>query len=1330
MAWGKDDELIQPSRGWGSNDEVVDYEFEASPITAGLESLISLGTGSIAQIPAGLAGLLPGTLDERVNRINKVSEALTYKPVTKRGQEWTQSTAEVLNKPVEWGGNIGEAISGNEGRLAGEIAGNFALDLLPFGAAASALKRSKVEPTPVATGNPKLDALDKIKEAQKAEQSSVIYGGKDEVLSTELPTKITEDPAVIELAKEQARLKELEAKGLGEVMYADRQGNISPELSKKIESSPQEIDAAKTDQFNRLEEQARQLEEPEATQLDLFEPTQSRLPFKVPQSQRGAINLDVFSPGYKKAKEVGEFVYRTIGLDDGTARVEVYAKGSNTPVGVTKFSPTNWMNPEAGDAKVDWVQVAPEQQKKKISQEMYKFIAEQGNDLVPSKAQTGAGRGLWNQLEREGVSQGMRIPKGQRGALDWESISKGVQKLAGKLTEKTNIDESHPVTKTSPAKATPVIEEVLQKRIPGVKNATEDFIPNDPDLPTVLEAARAESDSNMKYTWLKSGATLTAAETKSTLIKATGRYFQNAVKRSERDIRSVVQPAERVFRSLNKPEVVELAEVFKKEMFNGELYTPKELLDAGFTSKQIDAYTSVREMYKLALEKQNASRAALGMKPITAKEAYLSSRWQGDWRTIVYDDKGKPLWAIAERSKKGVEKALDYLEKTAKVPFDRSKTKITYKKGASEASDLQNSYVTMLELLDKNDPRVEAIKSVMEEAMANDAFSTLAQQKHFERKQNVRGFVGDRPWMNRTEDAYEMFQQQFQYAKNGFSWAELQTASNKVKELVNDPDLQEKQQNNLSYVRDYSKQVLGFGEMEAIGSLEKQAAQLLGQDRQKFYNVVGDMKNLFITQKLSMSLGYTLQSLIQPTMTAAWHARLSAEGFKHNSAKTTALGIQDGLSVYLQHASQQYLGKDAPVPMSKIGTEALKYAEDNGIVSRDMYDEAASLGKNKMVEGLQNTLGTTVSHPEKIARTISFMSFVHHLDQSGAFKDNKLALFQKAEEYTNISMADYRRSERPMVFEKLGVTGSALGTLQTFKFNYLHQLYTLSKFAAEGNARPLLTFLGLQAVVGGMVSMPALEELDSLFQTVKGMLPHTAYKEIADFSPKGWMIENLPDWAAYGGVSKVTGANMSSRFDMSNIADFSFDQTFPFISDLYQQSAKAMSALTNPTESTIAESVYASTPPGLQGLVETGMDAFKIPTEGTGTQLYKNPKDLISQDAKYERTPQQEMYRKVGLRELGESKKTEQEWRQSVNEKLRQERLRTAGKNFFDAIVRKSDKGIEKYAIQYIELGGDPAYLDDIMKRELLNQNILPSTLARVKAKSLSAIQKAERMYK
>jgi hypothetical protein len=1334
MAWGTEDEVIRPATGWGKDDEVLDYEFKASPVTAGLESLISLGTGSVAQIPAGLAGIASTignlSMEKGADTVKSVSDALTYQPITKRGQEWTQNTAEILNKPVEWAGAGGEAIAGNEGRLVGEIAGNFALDLLPFGAAAVGIKKSPVNVPKTPPNNPKIDALDKIIEAKKVEQPT-LFGGNDEVISTELPVKIDEDPSVVAYAKEQARIKEMEAKGLGDVMYADQAGNVSPELSKKIESTPREVEAAKVDQFTNLEEAAKQLEEPSDTQLDMFEPTQGRIPFKVPQSQRGAINAEVFESTYKKAKEVGNFIYRTVGVGDNTARVEVYKKEDpSKPVAITKFSATNWMNPEKGDVKADWVQVVPEYQKQKISQEMYKFIAEQGNDMVPSKAQTGAGRGLWNQLEREGISQGMKIPKGQRGALDWDSISKGVQKLAGRVVDSPSIDESRPVSPRKPAKATPTVSETLQETIPGIKQATKDYIPDDPDISVVLEEAKKENDSNMKYTWLKSGATLTAAQTKSTVIKAVGRYFQNAGKRAERNIRNIVQPAEKAFRNLNKPEVAELAEVFKKEMFNGELFTPKELMDAGFSPNQIDAYTAVRDMYKAALEKQNASRAEMGMKPVTAKEAYLSSRWQGDWRVVIYDSNGRPIWAIADRSKKGVEKAIDYLEKNTGIKVDKTKSKITYKKGATEAGDLQNSYLSMLEMLDKNDPRVEAIKSVMEEAMANDAFSTLAQQKHFEKKQNVRGFIGDRPWMNRTEDAYEMFQQQFQYAKNGFNWAELQQASNKVKEIVNDPDIQENQPINVGFARDYSKQALGYGEMEAIGVLEKEAARLLGQDRQRFYNVVGDMKNLFITQKLSVSLGYTLQSLIQPTMTAAWHARLTAEGFKHNAAKSTALGMQDGLAVYLKHVSEQYTGKELPAPMSKIGEEALKYAEDNGIVSRDIYDEAANLGKNPVVEGLQNTLGVTVSHPEKIARTISFMSFVHHLDQSGAFKDNKLGMFQKAEEYTIIAMSDYRRSERPMVFEKLGVTGSALGTLQTFKFNYLNQLHTLSKFAAEGNPRPLLTFLGLQAAVGGMVSMPALEELDSLFQTVKGILPHDAYKEVSDFSPKGWLIENLPEWAAYGGVSKVTGANMSTRFDMSNIADFSFDQTFPFLSDIYQQGQKASAALMNPTESTIAESLYASTPPGLQGLVETGMDAFKVGDNRSGTQLYKNPKDVVAQDAKFERTPGQEMYRKFGLREMGESKKSESEWRQSVNEKIRADRLKTAGKNFFDAIARKSDKGIEKYAIQYIELGGDAAYLDDIMKRELLKQNILPSTLAKVKAKSVSAIEKAQRMYK
>lgn len=1141
-----------------------------------------------------------------------------------------------------------------------------------IGAGIGAAQRGKVKSPSVA----KLSVLDDIharKQAEAQVQQPLFADEQGNVSTNGQFSKLDpEAPEVIALAQQNAARLERQAKGLPDgPIYVDKQGVASPELPKTIDTDPNQVNQLRIQQQMELENVAREAENPKGEQLNLEDPLQLRMDF----GWEDAPDVTPSTPGAKAVPTTEAW------LKDYEAGEQKYIPQSQR--GAIDSEALKELNLLFG--------LSDERLPKVIRNDATNYTEELHKNL----------RKLLNEEDKVNTpTTSKAVPWKQRGAID---VGPGPSK-----------------------------EERLAKTL-GVP--IKDYIPADPDVTTVLNEAKKETDSNLKYTWLQSGGTLTAQKTGSTAVLAASRFFQNASKRAERNIRNFVSGPEELFQSISTTEAVELAEVFKREMFARQTFSVAELAEAGFTPRQIDAYEGMRTMFNEALKQQNAARAALGLKPITEQEAYVASRWQGDWRAPVYDKDGRLVWFVAERSQKAAQRAVDFIEKNLGVEVDRERSKVSYKKGASERADLQDSYLVLLEMLDKNDPRIPAIKSAMEEAMANDAFSALAQSKHFEEKANVRGFIGDQLWKNREKDAYNMLREQFRYAKNAFTWAELQKASKSVSEIVNDADLKKTQPKNLGYIQDYARQNLGYGEAQYVGAAERELARMLGMDRQSAYQAVGTAKNFFLTTKLSMSLGYAASSLLQPVISPVQHSILSNQGFKHNPAKTLFSGISYGLGSYVKSLGKT-LGKEVPFKMTPLAERALKYAEDNGIINRNIYDEAAGLGKNKVAEALQNTIGKTVSEPEHLSRSIVFQSFVSHLEQSGVYKNNELAMFQKAEELTNISMADYRRGERPMVFDKLGLVGQGLSTLQTFKFNYLNQLHTVSQMAMEGikngdykKVMPFIYFVGLQQALGGSISIPFMEDVNDLLQQVKKILPHSMYNKVKDFDVKSWMIENMPDWASHGAVSKLTGANMSTRFDASNVGTYSADQAFPFAVDIARQADKLLGFVASPNESTGAEAAYAVTPPGLQGLVETNMDAFKVgKRKEDGTQRYKNPRDVVSQDVKFKRTPSQELYRMYGLRELGESKKTELEFRQNENEQQRKERQKSYSLKFYDAIVRKDKADIVKYAKQYADVGGNPEEFSTIINREIEKGNIPKETLSLIKGSTAPSVQRALRM--
>lgn len=1347
------------------------YEDENDPIIGAMETALSFGTGAVAMPLAGLGGLATGSADN----VNKINEALTYQPRTKTGQEYLKNTSEFIDESVRQPlirGMTPIQMEENKAELIGTIGADVLLNLAPLGAigkaghsVATGLAKAK---TPTSPRLSKLDEIAQRKQVEVEAQKPAIHVDSQGIATEGLPARIEEIPEIVEYARQQALKRQEEVKG---TVYVDSRGQASKDLGTVIKEDPQVTDTARTVQQNVLEDRARELGKDMGENRPLFDAPQEQLPipkqpFRAPSGQRGAIDLDTvkhvteqFKRGIASARDVlnswkGAFSEMELAkakhaIDRPDSRDTIALMSPDDfhrmaaprhPEELTKTAPRlrdsikEGLKSKGGLWEMPYLRIAPdgkvEAHEGRHRMDVFK---EQGHSLVPVRLHKAGGK--WGEgTPRYMLSQknlgngapdsiqfpeimtrtGVRLPESQRGAIKPKEIGDGLKKLA------KDVSLPEPKIEANKIEAKMATPEKVVESLPGNKKALKDYIPVDPKPEDVINAALQESDSNLTMTDVQSGATMTGIKYNSSLITGIGRLYQNAQKRAEKAIRDKVYPVEHTIKDLPRNEIFELSQVMKREMFDGQQFTIADLQEAGFSSKQIDAYIQVRQMQKEALKAQNIALEKLGKKPITEREAYLSSRWNGDWHAAVVDEKGKLRWYIAETSKRKAENALKYLQKTGE--FKNFTGKVEYRGDSlGKRGPLADAYRTMLNVIDPSDPRAQALKSVMEEGMANEAFNTLGQKQHFKTKANVRGFIGDRPWKSPESEAFELFKQQFEYTKNAYTWAENTAATTKSKEILADPRLVEKQPNNIAYAQKYAKNKLGFGENAAVASLEASMAKVLGQDRQMFNSVIGSMKSFFILSKLGFNTGFMLANYIQPLWTAPHHANLSSLGYKHHAFQTLVNAGMDGFGGFLRHQ-----GKKAP--MTDIGIEALKYAEDNGIVNRNMFDETAGLGKHAVMEVAEKTAGFTIQGIEHMARLNAFMGFIHHLDQSGAYPD-KLMLFQKAEELTNAAMVDYRPGERPMMFDQAGMVGSAASALQTFKFSYYNQLHHFYKEAVAGRPRGLLAFMALQGTVGGMLSMPFLQEIDDAWEMFKSILPDSAYLHVKDFGIKKWMIDNMNDWAAFGGMSKITGANMTSRFDSGNLVDFSLDGLFPFITDLAKQVGAVAGAVTNLNQTTTAQAAYAVAPPGpLQGAVETGMDAFKGKTNEQGNTPYFNPRKLQDHDASYVRSPTQENYRKFGLTELEESKYREQRYRQGQQEKQMTERQAAQSVKFFDAMFRQDKKDMEKYVSRYVAYGGNPEVIFNRIDEEILKSQIPKETLDAAKASTLGAIQKTKRM--
>lgn len=814
-------------------------------------------------------------------------------------------------------------------------------------------------------------------------------------------------------------------------------------------------------------------------------------------------------------------------------------------------------------------------------------------------------------------------------------------------------------------------------------------IPKDGDVEAALSKALSEQDGKL-LTYSQSGASSAAMKTGSSAIKFASEVVQNAVKRADLAVRETVFPTEKAFRALSKQEMTDLATVFKDEMFSGNKYDG-DLLAQHLSVKQLEAYTKMRNLFKTSLEAQNQARTQKGLKPITESEAYMSSRWQGDFRRAVKDAEGKTVWYLAADTQRGLEAQTKALlaEFPELVPDKAHKVS-----SLTNKTDLESTYTKVLDILGRDDPAVARIKEAVEQQKIAEGELVRGQEKHFKHKTGVRGFVGDRPGMDVGKEAFNMFQQQIQYAKNAYQWSEMQAASEKLAGLLSDEKLQQSQPNNVKYIREYFKNALGLGESTVSKAVSDSLRDGLGVSPHVVDKAVGGMKTFFITQKLAMSAGYTLSNIIQASNTLPYLMNLKEQGYNGSAAKAAVLGVPAGMMMAVSHYIKGTGGEYLDRLPNQFYKDAIKYAETNGVTARSIYDESPIDSGLNPLNPAMKVAGFTMSFPETVVRSVAFMTYAQMLKDSGKFKSS-VDMFQKAEELVNVSMVDYRSSERPLAFSKLGTTGNFLNTLQTYPMSFYNQYAYMVGEAAKGRPLGLGTMLVLQYGLAGAMGLPGFEDMDKLYKWIRDDVVDTAtWNEMMKspfFSdPKMWMLENLGQASVYGALSEATNLGMTSRVTAPGMGAMLQSPLGP-VTDIAKQVGKlgkAVVAGDDPVK--WAEAGLASVPSGLQGLLETApfMENISHTTDADGNQTAFKTTDLVDRNATTVRTPEDIAKRQLGLRSQDEVLKRDVGYTTaSANQSLTR-RSSELIDHYYSAIRQGDAEKAQSLAQLYFELTG------------------------------------------
>jgi len=161
--------------------------------------LAEAGASVLAPLPSTIVGGLAGLGDvlsgkgitQGAETLKKIQDwnfgAGAYVPYTEKGKQLSKKTGELLNKPAEFAGDIGEEIGGNLGRANAEFATNVLMNFIPIGGGmmikSAAKGRAKTAPKELST---KLTALE---DAAKPVVAPKVPEAPD--LSIESPTRAT-----------------------------------------------------------------------------------------------------------------------------------------------------------------------------------------------------------------------------------------------------------------------------------------------------------------------------------------------------------------------------------------------------------------------------------------------------------------------------------------------------------------------------------------------------------------------------------------------------------------------------------------------------------------------------------------------------------------------------------------------------------------------------------------------------------------------------------------------------------------------------------------------------------------------------------------------------------------------------------------------------------------------------------------------------------------------------------------------------------------------------------------------------------------------------------
>lgn len=521
-------------------------------------------------------------------------------------------------------------------------------------------------------------------------------------------------------------------------------------------------------------------------------------------------------------------------------------------------------------------------------------------------------------------------------------------------------------------------------------------------------------------------------------------------------------------------------------------------------------------------------------KDLHKRDLYFNHSWDGPWgfEVRVPGEGGKSVLidVIREKTKKEATKALEWIQKNATdlqlevsdIKYNADFNRITARGDGGAFGVSMESLINMVS--DKSPEASEARK---------------AYRDHFKHQTGVGGYLGNKPWKSPRDNMIEAVDSFIKYTESAISWAYGKKAQRELNKFINDDNINAPNAKLAS--QEYYNNAFGRHEQmfKGIDNFADILAEKTGRSRGEFYKFVRNNKNFMTLLTLAYNarfLGTQMMQPIQSVIPKMLEITSKTNTGRMNIPGNFLLAMVDTMGGQFTKGSE--------------GNMLWDYARKNHIIDPRIIEHLESFNKvGKGVEYTQNLLSAPNTLVEKYTRFMAFSALYRTARSVGLDKKTALDL---AKNQTETTMTSYEVADRPLIYGKAGILGESASSLQTYKHNQWSSVIDyLGQAKKEGNYGSAIAQIGTQLTLAGLIGFYAIDEIEAIWEAIRNFDLATTGGEYVGTMPSiaEAAVNNIPDYITFGGLSGLTGYDLSGSFSAAAVSPHSAAEAiFPLIS--------------------------------------------------------------------------------------------------------------------------------------------------------------------------------------